>query len=421
MAAKFLELNEAAKVLGVTTDQLIEMRQQGTIHGYRDGSTWKFKSDEVDRVKAERSGGGDGGDFDSDDFEIDSNASAIGEEPSGDDSYSLLMSDESPSKASGSASNILADDSSIGTGGSSVIAVGKGSSKLSSDDSNISELKMSDDDSESSVFTGKDAELDTSAGGTGELNLADEASSIDSGSLLLSSDLSMGDSRLSLGEDSDDMVLGAPSGLGSDVSLDRKGSGINIGKPSESGLSLEEPLELGGSQMESLELPEDEEFVSVGDAASDPDSATMLKADEEFALGPQMMGLGDDSSDSGSQVIELTDSETFEDSAGTVIGPADMLGGMGGFEAAGAGLGAAGMAGLGAAIVPGAQQQATLPPAVIEAPYSVWNVVGLLCVVMVMGLTGVLMIDVLRNMWAFDAPYGVSTSIMDSLIEALKL
>jgi len=417
MAAKFFELNEAAKILGVTTDQLMEMRQQGTIHGYRDGSTWKFKPEEVERVKAERSGGG--GDFDSDDFELDSNASAIGdEEPSGDDSYSLLMNDESPSKASGSASNILADDSSVGAAGSSIIAVGKGSSKLSSDDSNLSELKLSDNDSESSVFTGKEAELDTSAGGTGELNLADDASSIDSGSLLLASELSMGDSRLSLGEDSDDMVLGAPSGLGSDVSLDPKGSGINIGKPSESGLSLEEPLELGGSQMESLELPEDEEFVSVGDAASDPDSATMLKADEEFALGPQMMGMGDDSSDSGSQVIELTDSETFEDSAGTVIGPADMLGGMGGFEAAGAGLGAAG---LGAAVVPGAQQQATLPPATLEAPYSVWNVIGLLCVVMVMGLTGVLMVDVLRNMWAFDAPYGVSSSIMDSLIEALKL
>ncbi|MFM7845722.1 MAG: helix-turn-helix domain-containing protein [Planctomycetota bacterium] len=418
MAAKFFELSEAAKILGVTTDQLMEMRQQGTIHGYRDGSTWKFKPEEVERVKADRSGGGDAN---SDDFEIGSAESAIGdEEPSDIDSYSLLMSDESRSKSAGSASNILADSSSIGAGGSSIISVGKGSSKLSSDDSSLSELKLSDDDSESSVFTGKDAELDTSAGGTGDLNLADDAGG-DSGSLLLSNDLAMGESLLSLGEDSDDMVLGAPSGLGSDVSLDPKGSGINIGKPSESGLSLEEPLELGGSQMESLELPEDEEFVSLGDAASDPDSATMLKADEEFALGPQMMGVGDDSSDSGSQVIELTDSETFEDSAGTVIGPADMLGMGGGFEAAGAGALAtgAGMVAMGAAA--GGQPQASLPPAALEAPYSIWNVIGLLCVVMVMALTGVLMVDVLRNMWAFDSPYSVSSGVMDSLIEALKL
>jgi excisionase family DNA binding protein len=417
MAAKFFELSEAAKILGVTTDQLMEMRQQGTIHGYRDGSTWKFKPEEVERVKADRSGGGDA---DSEEFEIGSAESAIGdEEPSDIDSYSLLMTDESQSK-SGSKSNILSDGSSIGAAGSSIISVGKGSSKLSADDSSLSELKLSDDDSESSVFTGKDAELDTSAGGTGDLNLADEASSGDSGSLLLSNDLAMGESLLSLGEDSDDMVLGAPSGLGSDVSLDPKGSGINIGKPSESGLSLEEPLELGGSQMESLELPEDEEFVSLGDAASDPDSATMLKADEEFALGPQMMGMGDDSSDSGSQVIELTDSETFEDSAGTVIGPSDMLGMGGGFQAAGAGLAVgAGMVAMGGAA--GGQPQATLPAAAVEAPYSVWNVIGLLCVVMVMALTGVLMVDVLRNMWAFDAPYSVSSSIMDSLIEALKL
>ena len=36
--AKFVELNEAAKMLGLTPDQLVEMRSNGDIHGYRDGA-----------------------------------------------------------------------------------------------------------------------------------------------------------------------------------------------------------------------------------------------------------------------------------------------------------------------------------------------------------------------------------------------
>ena len=43
--SKFVELNEAAVLLGLTNDQLVEMRSNGEIHGYRDGavgsSSWK--------------------------------------------------------------------------------------------------------------------------------------------------------------------------------------------------------------------------------------------------------------------------------------------------------------------------------------------------------------------------------------------
>ncbi len=58
--SQFLELNEAAKRLGVTPDRLVEMRSNGEIRGFRDGASWKFKDDEIDRAKAElaESGGG---------------------------------------------------------------------------------------------------------------------------------------------------------------------------------------------------------------------------------------------------------------------------------------------------------------------------------------------------------------------------
>ena len=57
MAGKFVELSEAAKMIGVTPDELIEMRSKGEIFGYRDGASWKFKLEEVERVNADRAGG----------------------------------------------------------------------------------------------------------------------------------------------------------------------------------------------------------------------------------------------------------------------------------------------------------------------------------------------------------------------------
>ena len=48
-----IELKEAAKMLGLTPEDLSDMRDRGEIHGYRDGGSWKFKPEEVDRVAAE--------------------------------------------------------------------------------------------------------------------------------------------------------------------------------------------------------------------------------------------------------------------------------------------------------------------------------------------------------------------------------
>src|SRR5262245_1043873 len=54
MAGKFVDLAEAAKMIGVSPEALVEMRSKGTIFGYRDGASWKFKVDEVERVIRER-------------------------------------------------------------------------------------------------------------------------------------------------------------------------------------------------------------------------------------------------------------------------------------------------------------------------------------------------------------------------------
>jgi len=54
MAGKFVELSDAAKMIGVSSEELVEMRSRGEIFGYRDGASWKFKLEEVERVIGER-------------------------------------------------------------------------------------------------------------------------------------------------------------------------------------------------------------------------------------------------------------------------------------------------------------------------------------------------------------------------------
>ena len=60
MAGKFVDLKEAAKMIGVTSEELVDMRSRGDIFGYRDGASWKFKMEEVDKLMKERGGQGSG-------------------------------------------------------------------------------------------------------------------------------------------------------------------------------------------------------------------------------------------------------------------------------------------------------------------------------------------------------------------------
>ena len=41
--AKLIKLEEAAELLGISAEQLTEMRSRNEVFGYRDGATWKFK------------------------------------------------------------------------------------------------------------------------------------------------------------------------------------------------------------------------------------------------------------------------------------------------------------------------------------------------------------------------------------------
>ena len=57
--ANYLSLEEAAQKLGVSSDQLVDLRSRGKVRGFRDGASWKFPEAEIDRLSDEMANGSD--------------------------------------------------------------------------------------------------------------------------------------------------------------------------------------------------------------------------------------------------------------------------------------------------------------------------------------------------------------------------
>ena len=429
MADNFHNLDEAAKLLNVTPEQLGEMRDNGEIRGFRDGSTWKFKTSEVQKLIDQSSAGSDSSELGFED-EGDDEVTMLGESP---DLAAMLDSidddDDSESSAElGAAASLLVNDSS-----SSASVIGD-----SEADSQESDLQLADDSSASAddAHVLDDSELLLQQeGGTGEIeiNQQEDDFAFDSSELDDSSaDMDLSDDDFALSDD--DLVLSNSDSAGnSDITLGSGDSGINLTSPSDSGISLdEEPMELAGGSSSALGLPEEDSGLSLGDDLSDSEDFADLQKDDEFLLSPSDEGFGD-SSDSGSQVIALSDSQAFDEDAATMI--ADRM-----FEEdpldAGmlleedAPMDAGEAMGLGDEMDPtlagtavGFQQEVLAPTQAVEAPYSVWNLMGLSCVLMLLVLTGISMTDVVRSMWSWQEPYEVSNSVMNmfvSLYEAIR-
>lgn len=386
MVQEYYNLEKAAEVLGVYPAELNEMREQGKVRAFRDGSGWKFKKEEIDDLAVE----------------LRSKKAAGPEKPDEDDSQDVLLSEVELGASDPSASGTVIgtegrspEESDIRLAGSD-IGLGAGAEK---DGGSFEELDLT---IEEDVVV-DDSQIALAAASTGE--------KVATGS---------GDSAIELadGLEDDDLVLGS-GGSGSDITIGQD-SGISLVDPHDSGLSLDEPLELA-SDDESLALGEDDMLTLSEDA--DTESPTELKTDDDFLLTP-MEDAGDE--ESGSQVIALD--EAMGDEAPTMVG-----GGVGGGmaamldedeggadagvafvpsegvpEAVGA-FGAPQPAGAGAALAPGA---AALP----ESPYGKLAMAGLTCCVVLLVLSGMMAYDLMRNMWSWGGTYSVTSSLMDMVV-----
>jgi hypothetical protein len=442
MAGKFVDLKEAAKMLGVTPEELVEMRSHGDIFGYRDGASWKFKIEEVERVMADKgsksgtgSGVGSGVLENDEDFDEIIKTGLSSKKLTGDKaSDSVLVTEqELGHSAEGTSSTIIGKgekaagpaDSDLklaeglsSAGGSDKLLEAPGSRLKAPDKADVlgGDLKIAGGSGtgDMPVKTGSgtgDMPVKTGSG-TGDMPKVKGGSALDTGDEL---DLESSE-ELDLGEEM--QVSESGKKKGSDVTLGAGDSGINL-KPSDSGLNLEEePLDLGGSAVESLELPEDEEVISLSEEAVDQDEATQLKADDQFMLSPSE-ALQEDESDSGSQVIALEDSAAFDENAATLLKQEQPA--MLGEEAFGAAV-AMPAEPLAAATMAPAYGAAPVYVPPVEAPYSVWNVLGLMLTAGVLTLCGMLMVDVVMNMWSWNgASAPISSGIMDAFMGMFNL
>ncbi|MFN7737605.1 MAG: helix-turn-helix domain-containing protein [Pirellula sp.] len=404
--SNYVSLDEAAKILGISTDELIEMRSRGEIFGYRDGPSWKFKQEEIERVQGELAG--DALDEDAGGSSIlvserdvgssgSKSGATIGKESSdlalGSD---LKLSDDNE----GSDVAVVPDPNS----GSGVKLVQKSPSDSSSDLDLGSDLNLSVDPAEASGIDlvgrqpdsnvlGSDLRLQSgSAGGTPVAS--------GSGSLDLGGDLELAT------DDEDDLVLGSDSGIGLGSE-----SGINLMSPSDSGLSLEdEPLDLAGTGISGLDLGADAGS-DVGGSKPNASGISGLGSGalvdfnqgEEFQLTPSGGIEADD--DSGSQVIELEDSGSYGDGVGLPEDAGVVMEEGTDFGSDVADATAAG----GMVALRGAP----------ETPYTGLQVGMLAMVLLLMGLCGILTSDILRNLWGWDGETDYSTGLTTALVKAI--
>ena len=443
MAGKFVDLKDAAKLLGVTPEELVEMRSKGQIFGYRDGASWKFRMEEVDRVNAEHSVSGSGSAILGDAAEFEELMSGLSSkilenktEPP--DDAILITEEELGQSAEKTSSTIIGKggkkssaDSDLQLNDSSIDALGTGSDKLL--EAPGAKLKGKEG---SDVLGSSGISLQSAGSGTGDLPPVKPGSGtadIPKGgvkggggsSIRLGEELKTADDDLELGsddaldDDSEIQLAESDSKKGSDVTGGGGNSGINL-KPSDSGINLEdEPLDLGGSAVESLELPEDDDIIALDDEAAPLDEGSQIKTDDQFMLSPSD-SLTEDESDSGSQVIALEDSSSFDENAATML---NQQGGESALVPEDAFAMAGGMAGPGM-MTPGASPAGMMAASYAAPPelnYSIYNILSLMLVFGMLSLCAMLMVDLMLNMWSFDEPASFTSGVMDSLISMFGL
>jgi excisionase family DNA binding protein len=412
MAQKYYNVAEAAKVLGVSPADINEMVLRRELYGYRDGADWKFKAEDIQRVTEQR--GSDG------EEEVGDNVLASEIELGQSDpglSGTVIGSDKNRSSA----------DSDIQFAESDVKLVQETTavSDLNLLESGIdlaaprqpAEAKKSDAGSKVSQFEDLDMTLDH------DLTLEDSTVAVAPGKPAgAAAPAPPGDSVVDLSGkklDDDDLVLGG-SGTGSDISIGGD-SGISLVDPADSGLSLEAPLNLSSGE-ESLELGEDDLL----GMASGVGAVSGLKGEDDFQLTP-MEDLGDgEDSESGSQVIAL-DTEGEGDEAATMVASATSVAAMLDEDLGAeptlaaipltASAGDIGLASPEDALAMGGfgSSAAALP----EAPYSVLNVVSLVLISVLLVLVGMMMYELLLNMWGFEKPINpskVDSWLMDTIL-----
>lgn len=452
--AKLIPLEEAADLLSMKPDELVELRSRGDIHGYRDGSTWKFKETELERyagiqgielageaasgeddaVQMAAPQGGSGINIDDeldevvavDELALSSGEDDVTDLPLGEGEASSTMIGKEELHAELEELELEEEgsglDLELAEGSQRALDAGSQIEMDSTPSSSSSELQLAPSDSVVGPAGGSEIDIETKESSLkldmGSALIEEPKSPADSAASGVSDldidlgdgpgDLSLSDDELELsvgssaeldidGSDLDmvtDSALGLSDPADSDVTVDPSGSGINL-SPSDSGLSLERtPPELAVTGEDELELGE-AELVEFGEEDIELDDGEGLETDD-FVLTPVEGDLADD--DSGSQVIAL-DTDELDTDAGELL------------EAEGEEPADAGIATVSEGGIPG-----PIVPAKSETPYSVVDVVGFGLIMLPLLLTGIMLLDLSFHIWSFDQPFAINSTLMDFIL-----
>lgn len=448
MATKFYNVEKAAEILGIPVAEVNQLRESHQLRGLRDGADWKFKAEEVDALAIKRKG-------------IDS---GIGSGIGSDLGMSLLADDDDADVLLSEVELGSSDPSASGT------VIGPPPEGDEFDLDPIDSAVTSFEDLDLSI---EESGLELASSGIGlssdiGLDTLGDSKSKPGGHepTGASSILGLADDDL----DDDDLVLGGESGLGgsgsgsgSDITLGGD-SGISLIDPADSGISLEEPLDLSSGSNSAdedngslglagdslLSFAKDSSIESSSDLTSDgddfmlssledeedDDSSQVIALEEEGAgsgIGDSLLDLGSSSPDMlGSQVgLDMGDDDEVVDlSAGLESGSGiGSLGGSGAidFGTASEGSGTFGsLDSLGDAPSPkkapiqdfGAAAAVAAGPAVIatsEIKYTKLDYFFLYSSFFTLGLVGLLMYDLVRNMWLWSDTTGVNSWLLEML------
>ena len=424
-----INLNEAAKILKIDVERLQFLARTGEIHSIKDADETAFTYQELQRY-ADSSG-------------IDIPAVHASDSSSLFDDDSVLVDETPTTPTAGGSGTVIGDKGDIKPHDSD-LNLGD-SLELEIDDSDDLSLDLEEGDldpEDKTMFAGDDSEgLSASDLAALSLDLDDEGA-IESddetqfgvgdepdlmGDEILNLDLggsSDDETQFAIGNDGfkvaeDELVLGGEEmpldpAASSDIVLSAGNSGINLLNPHDSGISLGDGLlDLSGESGSSLELP---------------------GVDDEFILGGKP---DDEMSDSGSQVIALSDSIAFGEDTATIVQPegaadpfaiptepatadpfalptdpampTDPFALPAGGEQSQAAM----------ATEPEMVGGGTLAPVMQEANYGFFNVFSLFMVFLMQVAIFVMLIDLVKNLWGHHAetPSSISTMLIEAAVE----
>ena len=326
--SKLIPMEEAANILGMTVEQITELRSNHEIFGYRDGQNWKFKMTELERVAGE--------------LDIKLNVSGAVEKVAGDlsDSFAFSLDDSVDDlilddDVSGSA-EFVEEDASAGLSEKPLkeelqIAADSKSIDLEDDDDaielhdsgilkidSVKDLGLKED---SGLSLENSGHLNLEDSGmlnledSGMLNLEDSGELLPSKSDVLDDDekLSVGGSSLSLASDSNKLLGGDPAGTGSDLlddEIEKSPSGSDTGKMlgssgGDDSLFTEE-LSLADSFKGSDSFEDSGSFEDSAELVLDDSSAQLMLEDSGIDLSVSDSGivLGDEPLELGGSDID---------------------------------------------------------------------------------------------------------------------